>query len=470
MRLRADQRHPSDGRPRPLAAAVAILMVASLAAAGLRRRGERASANARAGPSRRWRGRLVLALAAVLMLAACGGTDDQSAGGAPTLNWYIFPEPSGSFQAAAAECSAASNGEYTIAIQDLPSGADDQREQLVRRSSAEDSSLDILGLDVVWEAEFAEAGWIVPWTGERRRQVEQDAVKAALDTATWKGQLVAAPFNSNTQLLWYRKDLVPNPPATWAEMIRQAEELARQGKPHYIEIQGASYEGYTVWINAMVLSAGGQILSDDGQQVVLGPPAQRGVELIGQLANSPAADPSLSVQMEDQNRLAFESGEAAFELNYPFVYPSAVENAPDLAKQMAWVEYPRVDADRPSRPPVGGIDLAVSAHSRYKEQAFDAIVCLRNRPNQLRNAVKGGLPPTLASLYKDPKLIKGGYPFAAEIFNSLQRGGIRPKTPAYQSVSIAMSNTLHPPASAPANFDQLGGQLQDAIESKGLIP
>ena len=119
---------------------------------------------------------------------------------------------------------------------------------------------------------------------------------------------------------------------------------------------------------------------------------------------------------------------------------------------------------------MGGIDLAVSAHSQQKEQAFDAIACLRNRPNQLRNAVKGGLPPTLASLYKDPKLIKGGYPFAAEIFNSLQRGGIRPKTPAYQSVSIAMSNTLHPPASAPAKFNQLRGQLQDAIESKGLIP
>src|SRR4029453_3802415 len=121
--------------------------------------------------------------------------------------------------------------------------------------------------------------------------------------------------------------------------------------------------------------------------------------------------------------------------------------------------------------------------------------------------VKGGLPPTLASLYKDPKLIEGGYPFAAEIFNSLQRGGIRPKTPAYQSVSIAMSNTstrrprppppappppaaaaarhppkapplpggvdrhvepLPPPAAAPAKFNQLRGQLQDAIESKGL--
>jgi multiple sugar transport system substrate-binding protein len=418
---------------------------------------------------RAWRRGLLVALAA-LLLAACGGTSGERAGGTPTLNWYIYPDYSGSFVAAAKDCSAASGGEYNIAIQTLPTAADDQREQLVRRSAAKDDSLDILGLDVVWEAEFSEAGWIVPFTGQRRRQVEQDAVKAALDTATWKGRLVAAPFNSNTQLLWYRKDLVPNPPKTWAQMISQAEQLAREGKPHDIEIQGASYEGYTVWINSMVLSAGGTILSPDGQRVTLGPKAAKGISYITQLARSPAADPSLGVQQEDQNRLAFESGDAAFELNYPFVWPSAQEDVPNVAKNMGWVEYPRVDPNLPSRPPVGGSDLAVSAYSRYKDQAFDAIMCLRNRDNQFRNAVKGGLPPTLASLYTDPRLINGGYPFAAEIFNSLQRGGVRPKTPAYESVTITLSTTLHPPASASANLPKLPEQLQDAIESKGLIP
>jgi multiple sugar transport system substrate-binding protein len=221
----------------------------------------------------------------------------------------------------------------------------------------------------------------------------------------------------------------------------------------------------------MALSAGGSILSADGQQVTLGPKAAEGISLIGQLARSRTADPSLGVQMEDQNRLAFETGKAAFEINYPFVYPSAQENAPAIAKQMGWVEYPRVDAKLPSRPPVGGIDLAVSAYSPHKQQAFDAIMCLRNRDNQLRNAVKGGLPPTLASLYEDPRLIKGGYPFAAEILDSLQRGGVRPKTPAYQSVSTIISTTLSPPSSAgPGKLPQLRSQLQDAIESKGLIP
>jgi multiple sugar transport system substrate-binding protein len=459
MWARACPRTVRTGGPRPLAAAVASL--------------KDARAPARAGRTRPWRRRLVLVVAAVAVgsaLGACGG-GTRSGGGTPILNWYIFHEPSGSFPAAAKDCSAASGDAYQIRIQELPSSADGQRQQLVRRSAAKDSSLDILGLDVVWEAEFVEAGWIVPWTGQRRQQIEQDAVKAALDTATWNGQLVAAPFNSNTQLLWYRKDLVPDPPRTWEQMMQQARELARQGKPHYVEIQGASYEGYTVWVNAMILSAGGRILSDDGQRVVLDPAAARGVNLIGELARSSAADPSLSVQIEDQNRLAFESGKAAFEINYPFVYPSAQANTPKLAKQMGWVEYPRVDLGRPSAPPVGGIDLAVGAYSRHKEQAFDAIMCLRNRQHQLRNAIDGGLPPTLASLYSDPKLIKGGYPFAAEILDSLQRGGVRPKTPAYQSVSVAISTTLHPPSSAgPATLSALRSKLQDAIQSRGLIP
>src|SRR6266542_1248567 len=405
----------------------------------------RVAASRRSGRPRRGSRLLAVALAAAWLLAACGGgTGSGGSNGTPTLNWYIFHEPSGSFQAAAADCSKASGGAYDIKVQELPAAADAQREQLVRRSAAKDSSLDILGLDVVWEAEFSEAGWVENWTGQRRQQVEQDAVRAALDTAIWKGQMVAAPFNSNTQLLWFRKDLVPNPPSTWDEMIAQAQSLARQGKPHFIEIQGASYEGYTVWVNAMVLSAGGQILSDDGQRVVLGPLAARGVSLIGKLGRSVAADPSLSVQQEDQSRLAFESGDAAFQVNYPFIYPSAQQNAPDLA---------------------------VSSYSRHKQQAFDAIMCLRNRPNQLRNAIQGGLPPTLASLYTDPKLIKGGYPFAADILASLQRGGVRPKTPAYQSVSSAISTTMHPPSAAgPATLNELRGKLQDAIESKGLIP
>ena len=217
----------------------------------------------------------------------------------------------------------------------------------------------------------------------------------------------------------------------------------------------------------MIASAGGRVLSGDGQRVVLGRRPRRRL-LIGQLARSPAADPSLGVQMEDQNRLAFETGKAAFEINYPFVYPSAQENAPAIAKQMGWAEYPRVDANLPSRPPVGGIDLAVSAFSTHKQQAFDAIACLRNPDNQLRNAVKGGLPPTLASLYRDPRLIKGGYPFAAEILDSLQRGGVRPRPPpTSRSPSPSPPPCTRRPRPAPASSTSSAASCRTPSNPRG---
>ncbi|MGN6176473.1 MAG: extracellular solute-binding protein, partial [Streptosporangiaceae bacterium] len=165
-------------------------------------------------------------------LAACGSSGGGT--GPVTINYYVFDDVSGTFATAVNNCSKQSNGKYTITYNKLPKAADDQRLQLARRLAAADSSMDILGLDVTWEAEFAEAGWILPWTGNFRQQAEAGTLKVPLQTATWKGKLYAVPANSNTQLLWYRDDLVKTPPKTWDQMISQAEALAKQGKPHLI--------------------------------------------------------------------------------------------------------------------------------------------------------------------------------------------------------------------------------------------
>ncbi|MFF3768602.1 ABC transporter substrate-binding protein [Streptomyces sp. NPDC001922] len=430
--------------------------------------GHRPGRGARARRPRTLRALAVAPLLAASLLTACGG--EQTAG-RPTLNWYNFPDDSGALQKAADTCSKASGGRYTISYHKLPRTADGQRQQLVRRLAAQDSSLDILGLDVTWSPEFAEAGWIRPWTGAARRQAVADTLRVPLRTAIWQGKLYAAPYNTNTQLLWYRDDLVPNPPRTWAEMLDIARRLAAEGKPHYVEIQGAQYEGLTVWFNSLVTSAGGSILTPDASAPSLGPPAVRAAQIMHDLATSPAADPSLSNQMEDENRLAMESGTAAFEINYPFVYPSMKTNNPRLFRHFRWAPYPRVDAGRPSHATIGGIDLAISQYSRHPDEAFEAALCLRNRENQLAAALQGGLPPTLRSLYSDPALRKS-YPFSGVVLDALETASIRPQTPAYQNVSIAISHALSPPSDiAPvSSVSEASEQIRQALRSEGLVP
>ena len=409
------------------------------------------------------------AVLASALLAACGTSNAST--GPVTLNFYNFPDPSGAVQSAADNCSAASHGRYKIIYNKLQNAADQQRLQMARRLAAHDGSMDILGLDVTWEAEFAQAGWIRPWTGTLRQQAIAGTLKGPLQTAIWRGQLVAVPYNSNTQLLWYRSDLVKKPPATWAQMFADAQALAKQGKPHLIEIQGAQYEGVVVWFNTLVASSGGSILNATSTAAKLGPPAVRALTIMKTLASSSSADPSLGVQMEDQNRLAMEAGDAAFELNYPYVYPSMKADNPKLFKVFKWAPYPSVVPGTRAKVTIGGIDLAVSSYSPHPQLAMQAVLCIRNAENQLNAAVKGGLPPTLASVYSNPKM-QGPYPFRQLILQQVNNGSVRPKTPLYQVVSVAISHLVSPPSSInpPSTEQNLRTQINNALTGKGLTP
>jgi multiple sugar transport system substrate-binding protein len=411
---------------------------------------------------------LVGALAAA-GLAACGTSN--AATGPVTLNYYQYPDGSTATNTIISNCNAQSGGKYKISYQLLPAAADGQRLQLVRRLAAHDGTIDIMALDVTWEAQFANAGWIVPWTGADKASVVNGTIKPALQTAMWRNQLVAAPLNTNTQLLWYRNDLVPHPPKTWAQMIAMAEQLAKQGKPHYIEIQGAQYEGNTVWFNTMNASAGGAVLNPTATRVTLGAPAEKALSIMKQLADSTAADPSLGVQMENDNRLAMEAGTAAFQLNYPFVYPAMKADNPTLFKHFKWALYPEVIPGVPAKVTIGGIDLAVSSYSQHRALAFQAALCLRDKQNQLINATVGGVPPTIASLYSDPKMFPS-YPFHSDILYALQHGSVRPKTPLYQVVSIDISHLTSPPAhiDPTATKQKMVNDINNALQARGLVP
>jgi multiple sugar transport system substrate-binding protein len=396
-------------------------------------------------------------VALALGLAACG--DNSSTSAAVTLRWFIFNEQSGAPQKIADRCSKQSGGRYTIKFEYLPSEADPQREQLVRRLGAKDSTMDLLGLDVVWTGEFANAGWLAPVPPRTERAVTRNVFKPVLETARFKNRLYTVPVWSNTQLLWYRKDLVPTPPRTWDEMIDMGEKI---GPAHgRIQVQGKRYEGLVVWANQLIESAGTTVLAGPKTVKLDKAPTERALAIMGRLSRSSVAAPNLTTSAEDDARLGFEKGNSAFEINYPFVYPSARSNAPAVFKQMAAAVYPRVDADRPSKPPIGGINIGVSA---YVKPA-----------NQLEVAKLGGLPPVREDLYDRPEINKVYPGFADEIRRSILNAGPRPsESPAYQDLSLAIQRAVHPttkidPKNPEPTYNTLRDYVEKAVKREGLL-
>ena len=193
-------------------------------------------------------------------------------------------QPGGSIEEIAKACTEESGGKYEISLELLPTEADQQREQLVRRLGAEDPSIDLIGMDVIWTAEFANAGWLREYEGADANAVTADAFDTVVESASFEGKVYGAPFNSNTELMFYRKDLVPTVPETWDQMIDQA-----QAAKSTIQLQADRYEGFVVWVNSLIESAGGQILSGPEEVDLPEEPTNQALEVIGKLANSPAA-------------------------------------------------------------------------------------------------------------------------------------------------------------------------------------
>ena len=403
-------------------------------------------------------------------LTACGSSSEA---GPRQLTFFVAIQPGGTIEKVSERCTEESGGKYEITPEFLPTDASQQREQLVRRLGAEDSSIDVIGMDVIWTGEFANAGWVEPWKGPLKKQVTEEVFPGVLETASFEDQLYAAPFNTNTQLLWYRKDLVPKPPKTWDEMIDQADELGR-GDSGTIQVQANRYEGFTVWANALIESAGTEVLSGPESVDLEQGPTEKALAVMGRLANSPAAPPNLSTSDEDSARLGFEAGESAFMTNYTFAYASAKEEAPDIAKNMGFARFPEVVPGTPSKPPLGGFNLAVSSFSGNKDVAFEAAACLANAKSQLTAVELDGLPPSRSDLYSN-KTVTEAYPgFAELVKESIEDAGPRPTTPAYQDVSLAIQRSLHPPdkigpEDTESIYDELRSNLEDAVKREGLL-
>ncbi|MBO0679627.1 ABC transporter substrate-binding protein [Mycolicibacterium sp. S2-37] len=453
------------------------------------------------------------ALTAASTLSACG-----SGGDGKVINLYTSANELATFGALAKRCEEQLDNGFAIRQISLPKSADEQRLQLARRLTGNDKTLDMMAMDVVWTPEFAEAGWIVPLDEDPAGLAEADArtdtLPGPLETATWQDRLYAAPVTTNTQVLWYRADLMPAPPATWDGMIAEATRLHAAGEPSWIAVQAKQYEGLVVWFNTLLESAGGRVLSDDGTKVTLTDTPEhraatvKALQVIKSVATAPGADPSITQSDESTSRLALEQGKAALEVNWPFVLPSMLENAvkggvsflplnqrPDLAgainesgtfspsdeqftaaydasrEVFGFAAYPEVNPGTPAKVTLGGLNLAVAKTSQHKAEAFEVIRCLRSPENQRITSVEGGLPAVRASLYDDPAF-QTRYPQYEIIRKQLTDAAVRPATPQYQAVSTRISVTLAPinQIDPERTADELAEQVQKAIDGKGLIP
>ncbi len=397
---------------------------------------------------RRWTATLVT-FGLILATGACGeppssGDAEGSAGLAsdPKFVWAIHGSDRPVWEDVAQTWNEL-NPDKQVEIFFLPPTADEQRQALFQDLQTQAGQFDVLGLDVIWTGEFADYGYIESME-DYRDEVEGTSLEGPVDSAQWNDELYALPFSSNAALLYYRSDLVDEPPETWQELMESGIEVAEQEDMSGYVAQGDQYEGFVSTYLELYWSAGGQIFNEEQTQseFLSGDAAETSLEFMRDgYANGLFAE-GFDSMVEDDARALFQAGEAVYMRNWPYAVPLMEgEGGEDteVAGDFDVAPLPTFDGEGTTSA-LGGVNNAVSSISDTPELAREFTVWAATSPEAQEVLASHNLPPTMADTYDD-HTDNRSFQVLQEV---QQHSQPRPPVPGYNSLSLAMQDHLHP--------------------------
>src|ERR1700722_15223175 len=319
----------------------------------------------------------------------------------------------------------------------LPEASNDQLAQLVANLQAKSAEYDVIDLDVIWTAEFASNGWIIPLP--QSQFPLGDFLKPAVDTAMYQGRLYAVPD--------YSKDILAKagkqPPKTWAQLQQLAETVAPEYGLYGYAGTFAPYEGLTVNFAEAVQSAGGSILSPEGTKVTVN--SARALQGLEFLVNGFRQGwiPKVTLTYEEQSAQdAFEAGKFLFLDNWPDVYAALSVPGPrnKVYGKFGIAALPGLDGTGSSS--LGGANLAISAYSQHQRTALNFIKYMTDLTNERQMLEQGSFPPVWTQLYTDQNLTSS-YRYLPVLEQAINWAQPLPAITNYAQASLAISSTVY---------------------------
>jgi multiple sugar transport system substrate-binding protein len=335
------------------------------------------------------------------------------------------------------------NPGISLRTETLPNGSDIAREMFVTSLEGGSSDFDVFPIDVVWAPEFARAGWLADLSGAfPPERLREDFLPGPVAAVTAGGRTYAVPWFVDVGLLYYRTDLVPRAPRTYAEL----EDFARSAMRRDPSLsgwlwQGRQYEGLSCAVFEVVWGSGGELLS--GGRITLDTPAAReALALLRRAVDSGLSPRAVISSGEEETRRAFQDGRAVFLRNWPYVWAEAQSPGSPVRGKIGWSALPSATG-APGPGALGGWQLAVNAHSPPERRriAEKLVGFLTSERAQALLALRYSRIPSRRSVYDDPK-VKAEAPFIAALLPLALAARPRPVTPYYLLAGDAIQGEL----------------------------
>jgi multiple sugar transport system substrate-binding protein len=329
---------------------------------------------------------------------------------------------------------------------------------------------DVVLFDVIWPAEFATNSVLVDVTDRITPDMKDGVLPGAWTTVEYKGRRYGLPWILDTKYLFYNTEMLQKagisaPPRTWDELLQQAKTIKEKGIVDYpIVWSWAQAEAVICDYTTLLSAYGGQFLDDDGKPVFQSGGGLDALDYMVKSIDQGLTNPNSKEYLEEDVRRVFSSGQAAFALNWTYMYNLANDpKESKIAGNVGVVPAPGVSGKSEASAVNGSMGLGITSTSKNPDAAWKYIVFMTSRPEQEKFA-KLSLPIWSAS-NDDPAVAKDQEKLVAAAKTSLALMFPRPTTPKYQELSTALQQAIQ---SALLKTTDPKAALADAASNSGL--
>lgn len=258
------------------------------------------------------------------------------------------------------------------------------------------------------------------------------------------GALYALPYVGNSQLFFYRKDILQKynlkEPAKWDDVLAAARTISEQesatatggGRMYGYVMRAAQGNAVVADFMPIFWAFGAEMFDAEGRPVVNSSAGIAALRFMLELGKY--APPGYQNFNADEVSAHLLQGTAAMSINWPAWISAFSDSA--KSKVIGKMEFAVMPgAANPGRAEIGNWLIAIPRDAGNKEAAFDFLLWA-TAPEQMKRSALRGNPPTRRSVFNDAELL-AKFPSYPQQLRSLESSKPRPRTPLWNEIENA---------------------------------
>jgi multiple sugar transport system substrate-binding protein len=318
-------------------------------------------------------------------------------------------------------------------------------DKIVTSSAAKSGAYDVVLVDCIWPAEFAQAGFVLDVTDKVSEEQRKDIWPGALEAATYKGRLYGMPWLNDVLYLYYNEEMLKaagfdQPPKTWTELQEMGKAAVDKGLVKYPFIEYFKQEeGLTIAYAYYLAAFGGQFFDQNNKPAFNSPEGLAALKYMVDGMKNGLYNPASLESTYEEVRRTFSQGESLFSVNW--TYQLNLSNDPNESKIAGKSRLAVMPGEKATSATInGGMALSITSDSKHPDEAWKYIEYLSSPDVQKRYA-KNALPIWI-STFTDPEIVALQPELLKVSAEQYQYIVNRPLVPFYSETSKIMSREL----------------------------